>query len=187
MDFAEQAVANASGLWLELNNRPGYSKEYPTGSNDDLYRRSMYTFWKRTVPSPMLKTFDAPEREFCTVRRSRTNTPLQALTLLNDPVYLEAGLALAERILLDRPDADLDDQVTYGFRRCLARHPTATEVDHLAGVYRFELRRLQSDPKAVDALLKRLPDPAESDRTKLAAWSFVTGILLNLDEAITKE
>ncbi len=83
------------GLWMELNNRPGYSKKYAPGKGDSLYRRSMYTFWKRTVLSPMLRTFDAPGREFCTVRRSRTNTPLQALLLLQGPQFVEAARQLA--------------------------------------------------------------------------------------------
>ena len=87
------------GLWMELNNRPGYSREYARGRGDDLYRRSLYTFWKRSVPSPMLKTFDAPEREFCTIRRSRTNTPLQALLLLNGPQFVEAARRLGERMI----------------------------------------------------------------------------------------
>ncbi|MCA9071707.1 MAG: DUF1553 domain-containing protein, partial [Planctomycetaceae bacterium] len=92
------------GLWLELNNRPGYSQAYPQGTGEDLYRRGLYTFWKRTAPSPMLKLLDAPEREFCTLHRSRTNTPSQALLLLNGPQFVEAARKLAERLLLKHPN-----------------------------------------------------------------------------------
>ena len=115
------------GLWLELNNRPGYSKAYPQGSGDDLYRRSVYTFWKRTVPSPMLKTFDAPEREFCTVQRSRTNTPLQALLTLNGTQFVEAARKLGERMMQEGGET-IDQRLTYGFRLVTARRPSDAEL-----------------------------------------------------------
>ncbi|MFK7819592.1 MAG: PSD1 and planctomycete cytochrome C domain-containing protein, partial [Planctomycetaceae bacterium] len=116
-----------AGLWMELNNRPGYSKEYPQGSGDDLYRRSIYTFWKRTVPSPMLKILDAPEREFCTIRRSRTNTPSQALVLLNSPQFVEAARHLGQRMM--KHDAEtLEEKLTFGFRLVTARTPTKAEM-----------------------------------------------------------
>src|SRR5205085_10415669 len=98
----------------------------------DLYRRTMYTFWKRTSPPPTLVTFDAPDRETCTVRRSRTNTPLQALVLLNDPTYVEASRKLAERML--REAYSEEDAIRLAFRLVLARQPETRELNVLAKI-----------------------------------------------------
>ena len=175
------------GLWLELNNRPGYSKEYPRGNDDDLFRRSMYTFWKRTVPSPMLKTFDAPEREFCTIRRSRTNTPLQALLLLNGPQFVEAARHLAERMINSGGSA-VGDRIVYGFRLITARRPTDAEQAVLVEAYEASLKRCTQDPDYVVKLL-HVGDSSfdhRLDRVELAAYSSVARLMLNLNEAITK-
>jgi len=175
------------GLWMELNNRPGYSKEYPVGSNDDLYRRSLYTFWKRTVPSPMLKTFDAPEREFCTVRRSRTNTPLQALLLLNGPQFVESARHLGQR-MLKHGGATIDDRISYGFRMVTARIPSDDELSLLRDTYTAELNRCTGNQ---DEALKVLQvgessfDP-DLNAAQLAAFSGVARLIMNLNEAITK-
>ncbi len=175
------------GLWLELNNRPGYSKRYQTGSGDDLYRRSMYTFWKRTVPSPMLKTFDAPEREFCTIRRSRTNTPLQALVLLNGPQFVEAARRLGERMLTEG-GKDLDIQLSYGFRLITARQPTEAELGVLREAYLAELNWYAAHEAEVTKLLQVGASPSNTalDRSQLAAMASVARLLMNLNEAITK-
>lgn len=176
------------GLWLELNNRPGYSKAYPQGKADQLYRRSMYTFWKRTVPSPMLKTFDAPEREFCTVQRSRTNTPLQALLLLNGPQFVEAARNLATR-MINEGGKSAEDQISLGFRLVTARQPTSAEVKLLREAYDAELNRFAKDDNAVLQSLKVGDTPLDTSLSKieLAAMFSVARLLLNLDEAITKE
>jgi hypothetical protein len=175
------------GLWLELNNRPGYSKEYPRGNDDDLFRRSMYTFWKRTVPSPMMKTFDAPEREFCTIRRSRTNTPLQALLLLNGPQFVEAARHLAERMINSGGSA-VGDRIVYGFRLITARRPTDAEQAVLVEAYEASLKRCTQDPDYVVKLLHVGDSSFDDrlDRVELAAYSSVARLMLNLNEAITK-
>lgn len=175
------------GLWMELNNRPGYSKEYPQGNGDDLYRRSMYTFWKRTVPSPMLKTLDAPEREFCTIRRSRTNTPLQALLLLNSPQFVEAARHLGQR-MQSHHNGSLEDQLTYGFRLVTSRFPTQSELQVLVETYGEERQRFERDPDAIAKLLSVGDSdiPQDNDKVNLAAFASVARLLLNLNEAITK-
>jgi len=175
------------GLWLELNNRPGYSKEYPQGSGEDLYRRSIYTFWKRTVPSPMLKTFDAPEREFCTVRRSRTNTPLQALVSLNGIQFVEAARNLAQRMLREGGRSTAD-QITFGFRTVTARPPRSEELSILVESYHAEVKRFSADPKDARALLQigDSKHDGELDEFQLAAMTSVARLLFNLNEAITR-
>ena len=175
-----------TGLWLELNNRPGYSKAYPRGQADDLYRRSMYTFWKRTVPSPMLKTLDAPEREFCTIRRSRTNTPLQALLLLNAPQFVEASRKLGER-MMEREET-IDQRITWAFRLVTARAPTADELQVLRAEYESSKQRYTDNPQAAIRLLKvgEAPFTAPDHLADFAACADVARLLLNLNEAITK-
>lgn len=176
-----------AGLWLELNNRPGYSMAWPQGSHESLYRRSMYTFWKRTVPSPMLKTFDAPEREFCTVRRSRTNTPLQALLLLNGPQFVEASRHLAQRMILEG-GTTLDRKINHGFRLVTARPASTTELAILREAYTAEKQRCIHDPTIAASLLQvgETPNEARVDRIELAAFTSVARLLMNLNEAITK-
>src|SRR5262249_44554406 len=118
------------GLWEELMSRADGAKwtaqAYTQDHGDDLYRRTMYTFWKRTCPPPSLATFDAPDRETCTVRRSRTNTPLQALVLMNDPTYVESSRKLAERMMTSASSAD--DRIALAFRLATARRPSSEEV-----------------------------------------------------------
>lgn len=175
------------GLWMELNNRPGYSKVYPQGRGDELYRRSLYTFWKRTVPSPMLKTFDAPEREFCTVRRSRTNTPLQALLLMNGPQYVEAARHLGQR-MLNEGGSRTEDRIRYGFRLVTARNPIPQELDILLEEYHTTLARIQQNGALAEKILHvgDSPVPMGIDRAKLSAYASVARLLFNLNEAITK-
>jgi len=175
------------GIWMELNNRPGYSRKYPQGTGEDLYRRSLYTFWKRTVPSPMLKTLDAPEREFCTIQRSRTNTPLQSLLLLNAPQFVESARHLAERIMAQDTN-EPRQQLSYIFRLVTGRTPSKQEVSIIQSVYRSQLTGFANDTNAVDELLAVGDSDVDDtlDRTKLAAWTMVCRMLLNLDEAISK-
>ncbi|MED6300504.1 MAG: DUF1553 domain-containing protein, partial [Verrucomicrobiota bacterium] len=175
------------GLWMELNNRPGYSKEYQQGKGNDLYRRSIYTFWKRTVPSPMLKTFDAPEREFCTTRRSRTNTPLQALALLNGPQFVEAARHLAERMLIEGGQT-LNGRIIYGFRLVTARVPGQSELALLRSAYTENLQHFGADKPAAHKLLQVGDSPYNTNLniSKLAAMTSVARLLFNLNETVTK-
>ena len=175
------------GLWMELNNRPGYSKKYPRGKGDQLYRRSMYTFWKRTVPSPQLQTFDAPEREFCTLRRSRTNTPLQALLMLNGPQFVEAARHLGHRMMTEGGKMP-EQRVGYGLELATARRATAEETVILVRYYQSELAKFQKDPAAAKKLLSVGESPYDTsfDVPQQAAWASVGRLILNLHETITK-
>ena len=95
-----------AGLWMELSNRPGFRMIYKQDTGESLYRKSMYTFWKRALPNPSMTAFDAPERDICVVKRAQTNTPLQALTLMHDPTYQEAARVLAVDVLKDYSNID---------------------------------------------------------------------------------
>jgi hypothetical protein len=179
------------GLWEELMSRADGDKwtaqKYKQDHGVDLYRRTMYTFWKRTCPPPTLATLDAPDRETCTVRRSRTNTPLQALVLLNDPTYVEAARQFAERILRNGGDS-LEQRLEFSFRSVLARQPTTAERAVLSGVYHRQLARFRDLPDAAKALLavgESAADPA-LDPAEVAAWAMVASAILNTDEALTK-
>jgi hypothetical protein len=162
------------------------AQSYTQSHGRDLYRRTMYTFWKRTSPPPTLVTFDAPDRETCTVRRARTNTPLQALVLLNDPTYVEASRKLAERLI--REGTSVDDRLVLAFRFVLARRPTAGELEILRQVHRDALAKFQANPKAAAEFLSvgESPRDPKLDPAELAAWSTVAGVVLNLDEAVTR-
>jgi hypothetical protein len=148
----------------------------------------MYTFWKRTVPPASLSTFDAPDREKCTARRTLTNTPLQALVLLNDPTYVEAARALAGRILTEG-GKDPGSRIRFGFRLATARKPDAKEVRVLQDIARQELAQYRSDDEAARKLLHVGESPVDRklDPRELAAWTTVADVILNLDETITKE
>jgi hypothetical protein len=145
----------------------------------------MYTFWKRTCPPPALMSFDAPNREVCVARRAVTNTPLQALVLLNDPTYVEAARKLAERMLAEGgPDGPL----TFAFRCATARPPSHAEQRILQSIRQAALARFQADPAAARKLLG--VGESARDRTRadidLAAWTTVASVILNLDETITR-
>jgi hypothetical protein len=180
-----------AGLWEELMSRADganwTAQTYVQSHGIDLYRRTMYTFWKRTCPPPTLATFDAPDRETCTVRRSRTNTPLQALVLLNDPTYIEASRKFAERILHEGGPS-LEERLTFAFKSILARPPTSAELAVLQAVYEKQLARFREVPGAATSLLAIGEAPADPafDRAELAAWAMVVSVILNTDEAVTK-
>jgi hypothetical protein len=177
-----------AGLWDDVAVGADYEGTvYKQDQGEGLYRRSMYTFWKRTCPPPGLNTFDAPEREVCTARRSRTNTPLQALVLMNDPTYLEAARKLAERTMVEGGDS-IESRLTYAFRLVLSRKPSPIETDVLAKAYRQQRERYQHDPARAKSLITSGDSPQNKslEETELAAWTAVMSLLLNLDEAITK-
>jgi hypothetical protein len=178
-----------SGLWEEMAFGEGFSAQsYQQSHGKDLYRRGMYTFWKRTVPPASLVTFDAPDREKCTARRAFTNTPLQALTLMNDPTYVEAARALAQRTLLEG-GKDRNDRIAYAFRLATARKPSRKEKKVLRQLLEERLAEFTRDRQAATKLLS----VGESRRDKrldvaeLAAWTTVASAMLNLDETITKQ
>ena len=178
-----------AGLWDALAYGGQFSAQSYTPSHGaDLYRRSMYTFWKRTVPPPSLSTFDAPDREVCTVRRSRTNTPLQALVLLNDPTYVEAARKLAERALTEA-DASAEARIERVFRLVLVRPPKPAEIDVLRRLLDRERQHFAERPDEAAKLLSTGESPRNEslDAAELAAWTVVASTVLNLDAAVTKE
>lgn len=176
------------GLWMELNNRPGFSREYQPGTGESLYRRSVYTYWKRTVLSPMLNTFDAPGREFCTVSRSRTNTPLQALLLLQGPQFVEAARLLAARMMTEGGQ-DTEKRIEFGFLLATARLPSKKEHEVLESFYRDRLEAFKADPASAKTLLSvgEWPQNSQLDPVEQAAWMEVARLILNLDETINRD
>jgi hypothetical protein len=177
------------GVWEEIAYGDVYSAQtYVQDHGENLYRRSMYTFWKRTAPPPALATFDAPDREKCTARRPRTNTPLQALVLMNDPTFVEAARALAQRMILEA-GRDHGKRIEHGFRLAVARKPTPRERQWLRDLAEKHTSDYRKDPQAAEALIsvgESKPDP-RVDKTELAAWTTVASVILNLDETITRE
>ncbi len=175
------------GLWLEVNNRPGYSSKYEQDSGQKLYRRSVYTFWKRSVAPPSMAIFDAPSREYCQVRRSRTNTPLQAFVMLHDPQFVEAARLLATRML--ESDGGTESQIKTGMNRALGRSPTDAELTLLNDAYYERFKACQADPElAKNALAVGDSEVAPSlDTIQLAAMMDVARLMLNLSEFVTRE
>ena len=165
----------------------GSSVDWQTSAGDDKYRRALYTTWRRSNPYPSMATFDAPNREVCTVRRTRTNTPLQALVTLNDPVYVEAAQALARR-MVGEGGASSQDRARYGFRLCLARPPHDEELSRLVRLYEKSLMRFsQNETEARRLATEPLgAAPQGMDMAELAAWTVVGNVLLNLDETLMK-
>ncbi len=172
-----------AGLWQELQDGAGYKED----DGEGLYRRSLYSYWRRTIAPPNMVNFDAPTRETCAVRENRTNTPLQALNLMNDVVYLEASRKLAERMI--DAGAAPDQRIRRGYELVLARAPVPTEegallraLDRFKGFY-------DSNNQAATAFLRQGKSPVRTglDARELAAYTAVASVILNLDEAITKE
>jgi hypothetical protein len=178
-----------AGIWEELAFGDGFSaQEYVQSHGEGLYRRSMYTFWKRTAPPASLATFDAPDREKCVARRALTNTPLQALVLMNDPTYVEAARALAQRALREG-GKDANSRMAYAFRRATSRKPTKPELGLLRSLLDKQISHYRSERKAADELVRVGESKSDEriDDRELAAWTIVMSAILNLDETITKE
>ncbi|HZE97969.1 MAG TPA: DUF1553 domain-containing protein [Planctomycetota bacterium] len=172
-----------SGLSAAFSN----STDWEPSKGEDRYRRGLYTFWRRSVPYPSMATFDAPDSFVCTVKRIPTNTPLQALVTMNDPVYIEACQALARRIAAEG-GATVKERATYGFRRCLARPPSETELGRLVALFEEAQKRYKADPKRAAAMATDPlgPAPQGADVADLAAWTVVGNVLINLDEMFMK-
>ena len=170
------------GLWRDIEKRGTFKQDH----GEKLYRRSLYSRIRRTVPNPSMAIFDMPSREVCNVKRSSSNTPLQALSLLNSVTHVEAAKKLGERMM--QLDGDLEDKIYWGFRVVTSRSPEDFEVKVLVDGYRRRLSHFESDHSQADALLK----VGESDvlsslsSVELAAMTTVANVLLNLDEAINK-
>jgi hypothetical protein len=165
----------------------GGTTDWATSTGDDKYRRGLYVRWRRNAPYPSMTTFDAPERTYCTVRRLRTNTPLQALVCLNDPVYVEAAQALGRRMVAEGGSCN-SDRVGYGFRLCLARPPRGEEVKRLVDLFEKTRQQFLPAPDAALSLATKPlgPLPKDMNPVDLAAWTVVANVLLNLDETLAK-
>ena len=172
------------GLWEDVSVER--RDKYVPDAGEGLYRRSMYTFWKRTCPPPGMATFDAPDREFCLVRRARTNTPLQALVLLNDPTFVEASRKLAERCLT--AGSDVNSRIDLAFRLVLSRQPDQKERETIQQILDEATQAFSEEPAAAEEYLTIGASPRDMalPPVELAAWATAMSVLLNLDEAISK-
>ncbi len=174
------------GLWeaVSYGGEQSYEQDHGAG----LYRRGIYTFWKRQAPPPALLAFDAPTRETCVVRRSRTNTPLQALVVLNDPTYVEAAREIAARVLQSNCTAE-HERLRLVFMVVVSRPPDQEEQAELAGLLGRQLERYRGDLRQAEALLSVGETPVDRSlpATDLAAWTIVAHALLNLDEVLCKQ
>jgi hypothetical protein len=157
---------------------------WPTSKGDDRFRRALYVYWKRTAPYAAGTTFDAPSGETSCVARRRTNTPLQALTLMNDRVFTEAAQVMAERVLTER--SQLSKQIDYVFMLCLSRPPTKPERDRVRDYYSEMIEQLEADPSKAAKIAGGVAVFAPQRRTDLAAWTLICRAILNLDETITQ-
>jgi hypothetical protein len=171
------------GIWESKVG--GVPVNYEISEGPDRYRRGIYTVIKRTSPYPAFITFDAPNRNTCIVRRPRSNTPLQALVMLNDPVYVEAAGALAKRVLKEKPSASIEEKIRHAFQLCTARPPDRSETAILIRLFE---QQLQSGKNAAPDAAKLLQNtrPEGMDPAEFAAWYGVASAILNLDETLTK-
>ncbi|MFN0086550.1 MAG: PSD1 and planctomycete cytochrome C domain-containing protein [Blastocatellia bacterium] len=170
------------GIW----KAPYSGEKWMTSRGEDRYRRSLYTFVRRSSPHPAMTTFDATSREYCTVRRVRTNTPLQALTMLNDDAAMEYARALARRMV--ESGADARARLRHGFRSCVARQPSEKEVERLLAFYRDRVSYFgERESEARKILREENAAALDCTTAELAAWTMTANVLLNLDETLTKE
>lgn len=174
------------GLWNEVAGEgSGAMANYVQDKGPDNYRRSLYTFWKRTVPPPNMMMFDTPTRDFCTVQREDTSTPLQALVLLNDPQYLEASKALAYRAITQTND--VQESIDYMFYLATSRKASQSELESLTQLYHKEKKHYVKNPEAAQAMLGYGNiDTQDIEDVELATHSYIANTILNLDETIRK-
>jgi mono/diheme cytochrome c family protein len=200
-EVRDNALAIAGSLSRKIGGpsvMPYQSKDFYNGkfeewkwqqsTGEDLYRRGMYTFWRRTSLYPTFVMFDAPSREVCIADRSRTNTPLQALAVLNDPAFVESARVFAQRIM-EHGGPSIRDKLIYAFRTAVARPPTEAELDVLKQTFADELNRYAKDAAGAKALVSsgNYPRPSGLDVTELAAWTTIGNVILSLDETVTRE
>ena len=174
------------GIWRHVGRN---GPKYIAATDENRFRRGVYVVWRRGAPYASFVNFDAPDRGSCVIQRPRTNTPLQALTLMNDEAYVEIALAFAGRILNEKPNTSAGERITHAFKTALSRAPKPEETAFLEKLLKRRLALFQKDPIAAKALLdgiKGWKAPKGMEQTQLAAWFYVANILLNLDETITK-
>jgi hypothetical protein len=200
-ECVRDAALAASGLLVPAVGGPSVRPPQPPGiaeltyagsarwvesTGPDRYRRGLYTWFQRTSPYPTLMTFDAPDSNLCCVRREKSNTPLQALALLNDTVFVECAQALGRRIVGELPRAGTEQRVRHGFRLCLGRAPTAAEVKRLTLLYGDLLALAKERPDEAARLTGKVR-PAGVPAPEAAAWVALARALMNLDEFVTRE
>ena len=170
------------GLWTQVSSGGRYQRKYMVSQGRDRHRRSLYTYWKRIQPPPSMAIFDAASRNLCTVKRQSTNTPLQALVLLNDPQFVEASRALAQR-MMNKGGADLKHRIEYAFRWATSRKPDAEELNILEELFKAEIDEFQKYPERADDFL----DHREArNNPELAAYAVVANAIINLSESLQK-
>jgi hypothetical protein len=165
----------------------GGTTDWKADTGEERWRRGLYVRIRRNAPYPSMVTFDVPDRTYCTVRRMRTNTPLQALVTLNDPCFVEAAQALARRVVKEG-GSDLASRVVFAFRACLSRPPTAAEASRLEQLFEATRAKYDASPKEAQEMATQPlgAAPKEADVRDLAAWTVVSNVVLNLDEALAK-
>jgi Protein of unknown function (DUF1553) len=175
-----------TGLWEEVAMLQSNTRVYQRGTGEDLWRRSIYTYWKRAAPPPAMLTFDAPTRESCVISRGTTNTPLQALALWNDEQMIEASRVLAARTLIERSDDR--ERLVRLYQRCTGHVPDERTLARLRETLDAFRKRYAAAPDDASRLLTvgDAPVPMDLDRSELAAWTLVASAILNLDITITK-
>jgi len=175
-----------TGLWEAVGYPTSNTSKFVQSTGESLYRRSLYLFWKRTSPPPTMSVFDAPTREACIVNRSRTNTPLQALVVMNGPQFVEAARNMAQRVFLARPDTR--SRLDYAFTLATGRAPSQPERDIVRGVYEKQLAEFAANTD--NAIMLLAVGDSKRDETippaAHAAWTMVCNMILNLDEVVTQ-
>lgn len=174
------------GIWEELTLRPGFAMSYELSEGDQIYRRSLYTFYKRAAPPAMMSVFDAPSREICTARRESTNTPLQALALLNGETYVEASRALAQNLLRELPQADDEALLREAFERILQRSPHPEELAVVRRVFLSESGRVSEEESIAILSVGRLPLDDSLPQERLLGLTMANRMLFNLSETISR-
>ncbi len=175
------------GVWDETS-KYGNLRNYKHGTGEALYRRTMYTIWKRTAAPPTMLLFDAPNREVCTIKRSKTNTPLQALSLLNEITFMEAARGLATRMIHEGGNS-AESRLKYGFQLVTARQPSASELSVLTQGLHDDIKHFQGDQAAAKlvATIGEAPGDSSLDVSELAAYTLSANVLMNLDEFVMRE
>lgn len=175
------------GLWTQVSSGGRYQRKYMTAHGEDRYRRSLYTYWKRIQPPPAMVIFDAASRNQCTVKRQSTNTPLQALVLLNDPQFVEASRALAHRMMKEGGN-DAAQRIAYAFRWATSRKPDQEELKILKGLFEDEMTEFQNHPERAEAFLQigEFSEQDDLNALELAAYGVVANTVINLSESLQK-